>query len=81
MSFLTVLRMKYGSFLHLDFVGNELNYKLCKIKGDLTNFSAIFDCITPLCEMPSLSSDYSRKHIPIIQGPVAQNFNGHDMEI
>ena len=27
---------------HMVFVGNELKYRLCKIQGNLTNFSAIF---------------------------------------
>ena len=81
MLFVTVLLIKYDSILHLNFVDNELKYRLCKIQGNLTNFSAIFDCITPLCEMPSLSSDYDGKQIPITRGSLAQNFNGHDMEI
>ena len=40
-------------------VNNELKYRLCKLRGNLTNFSAIFffDCIAPLCVMPSLSMD------------------------
>ena len=39
------------------------------------------DCITPLCEMPSLSKDQGWKHVPIIQAFLAQNFNGHGIEI
>ena len=33
---------KIWSILHLDFVDNELKYRLCKIEGNLTIFSAIF---------------------------------------
>ena len=69
------------SILHLEFVENELKYRLCKIQGNLTNFSVIFDCITPLCEMPSPSSGYCGKHIPIIEDSLAENFNGHYTEI
>ena len=66
---------------HMGFVGNELKYRRCKIHGNLTNFSAILDCITPLCEMPSSSKDQGWKHVPIIQAFLAQNFNGHGIEI
>ena len=48
---------------------------------NLITFSAFFDCITPLCDMSSLSSDYGRKHIPIIRGSLAENFGSHDMKI
>ena len=33
---------KIWSMFHLFVVGNELNYRLCKIQGNLTNFSATF---------------------------------------
>ena len=77
MLFLTVLLIKYDQFMYV-FLDTELKYRLCKLQSNLTNFSVIFDCITPLCEMPSLSTDYGGKHIPIIQGSLAQNFNGHE---
>ena len=62
----------------MDCVDHGLKYRVCKMQANLTNFSVIFYCITPLCEMPSLSSDYSGKHVPIIQGSLAQNLNSHD---
>ena len=43
---------KIWSILHLDFVDNELKYRLCKIEGNSTNLSAICAFITPLCEVP-----------------------------
>ena len=72
---------KIWSILHLDFEDNELKYRMCKIHGNLTNFIAIFYCITPLCEMPSLSSVYRGTRIPVIQGSLAQRFNGNDIKI
>ena len=81
MLFLTELFRKYESILHFYFVDNKLKYRLCKIQGNLTNFSAIFDCITPLCEIPCLISDQCRKQVSVIQGFLAPNFSGHDKEI
>ena len=74
MLFLTGLLVKYESILHLDFADNELKYRLGKIQGNLDNFSTVFDYITPLCVITSLSSVYFGKHIPIIQGSLAKKF-------
>ena len=72
---------KIWSILHLDFADNELKHGLGQVQGNLDNFSTVFDYITPLCVITSLSSVYFGKHIPIMQGSLAQNFNGHYMEI
>ena len=79
--FLTVLLITNDLFFIWFLQNDESNYRLCEIQSKLTNFRVFFDCVTPLCEMPYLISDQCRKHVSIIQGFVAQNFSGHDMEI
>ena len=63
------------------FVGNELKYRLCKTQAICPILVRFVDCITPLCEVPALSSNGGWKDVPIIHTLVAQNFNNHGIEI
>ena len=72
---------KMWSMYHMVFVGKSWI-------TDCTNFKTIWrisvphlDYITPLCEVPSLSGDLGRKHLPVIQAFLAQNFNGHGIKL